>query len=340
MTYTIYNLAEDCGVSVATISRVINGSDKVSKKTREKVLSVMKEHNYTPNFFARGMNKVSMGIVAVFISDIANPFFAGIVKGLESTLQKKDIRIILCTTNNDMEHERREIELMMQKQVDGFIIAGSRPMNDTNTEFLKEVSKKYPVVLINSFIKSERDEKIYSIRVDEKKASEEALEKILPRYRNLYLFGDESWKTTIDKEEAAFEATKKLGIPFDESHIFKTKHDLSSGRNAARNFLLSKDIQKPCLLFCVSDQIAIGVAKELTEEKISIPDEMGVLGFSDLPLCTLVTPTISSVSQHIKDFGEHAADLFIAALNGAISGEKDFLSEYTLIERESTLRIQ
>jgi LacI family transcriptional regulator len=338
MTYTIYNLAEDCGVSVATISRVINGSDKVSEKTREKVLAAMKAHNYTPNVFARGMNKMSTGIVAVFISDIANPFFAGIVKGLESTLQKKDIRIILCTTNNDMEHERREMELMMQKQVDGFIIAGSRPMNDTNIDFIRETSRKYPTVLVNSFMESGPDEKLYSIRVDEKKASEEALEKILPKYGNLYMFGDEAWRTTKDKEEAAFNVAKRLGIEFDESHIFKSSHDLSSGRNAARNFLLTADIKKPCLIFCVSDQIAIGVSKELSEEKIKIPEEMGVLGFSDIPICTLVTPTISTVNQHIKEFGEQAAELFIAALSGATAGDKEYFSEYNLVERESTIR--
>ncbi len=336
MTYTIYDLARDCGVSVATISRVINGSDKVSDKTRTKILAAMKEHNYTPNVFARGMNKMSTGIVAVFISDISNPFFADIVKGLESTLQKKDIRIILCTTNNDMNHEKREMELMLQKQVDGFIIVGSRPINDTNTSFIREMSKKIPVILINSSMQSGPGEKLYSIRVDEIKASIEALERILPHYKNLYLFGDDDWQTTKDKKDAAYIIAKRFGIEFDESHIFQSKHDLSSGRNAARQFLLKTNIKKPCLLFCVSDQIAIGITKELADE-FDIPNEIGILGFSDIAVCSIVTPTISTVSQHMKNMGEHAANLLVSLLNGVEDIEKEYFSEYTLIERETTL---
>ena len=137
-------------------------------------------------------------------------------------------------------------------------------------------------------------------------------------------------------KEAAISVTKKLGVRFDDSNIFRTKHDLSSGRNSARNFLMSKNISLPCLIFCVSDQIAIGVTKELTEAKIKIPEEMGILGFSDLDLCALVTPTISSVSQHIKKLGEQAAELFIKVMDGIYINEKNFFSEYTLVERETT----
>ena len=99
---------------------------------------------------------------------------------------------------------------------------------------------------------------------------------------------------------------------------------------------MSKNISLPCLIFCVSDQIAIGVTKELTEAKIKIPEEMGILGFSDLDLCALVTPTISSVSQHIKKLGEQAAELFIKVMDGIYINEKNFFSEYTLVERETT----
>ncbi|MCR5725280.1 MAG: LacI family transcriptional regulator [Treponema sp.] len=335
-TYTIYDLARDCGVSVATISRVINGSDNVSAKTREKVQQAMKAHNYTPNIFARGMNKMATSIIAVFISDIANPFFADIVKGIEETCRKYEYRIILCITNNDMEQERKELELMMQKQVDGFIICGSRPLHDTNAGYLQELSEKMPVIMVNSRL--DGGKKLYSVLVDEKKATEEALSTLFAKqhYKHLYLFGDDVWQTTKDKTEAAEEFCAKLGIPLNKEHRFHCPHTLEGGLTTARAFLQSKP-QTPALIFCVSDQIAIGVLKTLSESGIHIGKDIGVLGFSDISLCQLVTPALTTVNQRMKNLGEQAANLFVSQTNGIVLEEKVFYSDYELIERESTV---
>ncbi|WP_407425997.1 LacI family DNA-binding transcriptional regulator [Treponema sp.] len=334
--YTIYDLARDCGVSVATISRVINGSDAVSSKTREKVQQTMKAHNYTPNVFARGMNKMSTKIIAVFISDIANPFFADIVKGIEETCRRYEYRIILSITNNDMAQEKKELELMMQKQVDGFIICGSRPVADTNAEYLREISNKHPVIMVNSRI--DGGEKLYSVLVDEKTASENALETILSKghYKRLYVFGDTVWQTTKDKIEAAEKVCKKLSVPFDSDSLFQCPHTLEAGYEGAVRFLKQKPVT-PCLVFCVSDQIAVGVLKTLGKFGMKTGEDFGVLGFSNISLCQLVTPSLTTVNQYMKNLGEQAANLFISSQNGIILDEKVFYSDYELIERESTV---
>lgn len=335
-SYTIYDLARDCGVSVATISRVINGSDKVSAKTRQKVSEAMKAHNYTPNIFARGMNRMSASIIAVFISDIANPFFADIVKGIEETCRRYEYRIILCITNNDMAQEKKELELMLQKQVDGFIICGSRPVADTNADYLRKISEKTPVIMVNSHI--DGGNKLWSVLVDEKEASKNALTELFSKghYKNLYIFGDDVWQTTKDKLDAAKEFCANLGIQFDSSFIFKCHHSLEAGLETARFFLDSKP-KTPALVFCVSDQIAVGVLKTLSKNGIKIGEEIGVLGFSDIALCQLVTPSLTTVSQHIKSLGEQAANLFVSARNGIVLDEKVFYSDYELVERESTV---
>ena len=334
-TYTIYDLARDCGVSVATISRVINGSAAVSAKTREKVQQAIKAHNFTPNAFARGMNKMATSIIAVFISDIANPFFADTVKGIEEACRKYDYRIILCITNNDMEQERRELELMEQKQVDGFIICGSRPVNDTNADYLREVSARHPVIMVNSRI--DGGEKLYSVLVDEKKAAKEALCTLLSqgRYKRLYVFGDRVWQATLQKIAAAEEAAQRYNLPFDSSCIFECPQTLASGTLAAEHFLQTKPVQ-PCLVFCVSDQIAIGVLKTFCEQQLSIPEQFAILGFSDLTLCSLVTPALTTVNQHMKSLGEQAANLFISCQNGVVLEQKVIYAEYALVERETT----
>ena len=334
-SYTIYDLARDCNVSVATISRVINGSSSVSAKTREKVQTAIKEHNFTPNAFARGMNRMSTSIIAVFISDVTNPFFADIVKGIEDTCRRYGYRIILCITNNDMEQEKHELELMLQKQVDGFIICGSRPVNDTNAGYLQKISEKNQVIMVNSSLNG--GEKLYSVLVDEKEAAKSALDTLLAKkqYKSLYVFGDSVWKTTAEKTQAAKEAALEKGIPFDESCIIQCQHTLESGREAAKSFL-KQNPEFPSLVFCVSDQIAIGALKEFCEQKIEIPDQLGILGFSNISISSLVTPALTTVNQFMNDLGEQAANLFISSENGIVLKEKVFHSDYELVERQTT----
>lgn len=332
-SYTIYNLAQDCGVSVATVSRVINGSEKVSAKTRQKVQEAMKRHNYTPNVFARGMNKMGTRIIAVFISDIANPFFADIVKGIDEACRKHEYRIILSITNNDMEQERKELELMEQKQVDGFIICGSRPVNDTNEDFIRKISARHPVIMVNARI--DGGDKLYSVLVNEKQASIDALRKALSKgYKSLYLIGDKSWRTTIEKIEACEQASREFNLSFDDSHFIFCPHSLNDGRNAAVKFL-ALDPDLPSLAFCVSDRIAIGMLKEFLSREIAIGKDVGLLGFSNMIVTELVTPGITTVDQKMYSLGVQAADLFISIQNGIPLSEKTFYSDYELVERET-----
>lgn len=330
---TIYDIARECGVSVATVSRVINGSDKVSEKTRKKILESIKLHNYTPSIFARAMNKVYISIVAVFISDIANPFFADIIKGIEEVCRKYEYRIVLSITNDDMEQERKEIKLMEQKQVDGFIFCGGRPVNDTNAEFIKKLSARHPVIMVNSRI--DGGENLYSVLVDEKEASLDALRKSIPKgYRSLYLAGDRTFKTTQDKFEACVQAAKEFSLDFDESHLIFCPLSITEGRNAAVKFLKIKP-ELPSLVFCVSDRIAIGMLKEFMSRKIAVGKDVGLLGFSNIAVTGLVTPGITTVDQKMYSLGKMGADLLISVLNGIVLSEKFFYAGYEFVERET-----
>ena len=117
MNYTIYDIAKDCNVSVATISRVLNNSSAVNEKTRQKILDSIKKHKYAPNLFARGLNKIGTNVIGVLISDIGNPFFSAIIKSIDSVFQKFQYKIMLCSTENNTETERKELELLLQKRV-------------------------------------------------------------------------------------------------------------------------------------------------------------------------------------------------------------------------------
>lgn len=334
MSYTIYDLAKDSGVSVATVSRAINNSGSVNEKTKQRILKLMKENNYSPNAYARGLNNISMKTIGVLISDIGNPFFAEIVKSIDTTLQNYEYKIILCSTENNAETERKEIEMLIQKQVEGFIIAGSRPMKDENASFLREISKTYPIVLINSFIRG--GDKMYSVMVDEKKSSYDALSFLISKgHKNIYFFGDPDWKTTNAKIDALKQISKENNLPFDKSQIITCKYSFDGGIEGVKE-LLSRNISFPYTIFCSSDMIAIGAMRELLVRGIKIPEEVAVMGFSNTSISALTTPSLSTVDQKMSHLGKKASKLFIDILNNNYPIKRKIYSEYEVLNREST----
>lgn len=334
MSYTIYDLAKDCRVSVATISRVINNSGSVKEKTRQKILQMIEEKNFSPNALARGLNKISMKTIGVIISDIGNPFFAQVIKGMDSICQKNEYKLILCSTENNSEIEKKEIEMLIQKKVEGFIIAGSRPIKDENAEFFIKLSEKYPIVLINSYIKG--GDKMYSIMVDEWKASYDALSILISKgHRNFYLFGDSNWKTTVAKINALKDVLKDNNIPFDKNQIINCQYSYQSGIEGVK-ILLKQELKFPVTIFCSSDMIAIGAIRELLTNGIKIPEQVSVMGYSNTEISSLMTPSLSTVDQKMNLLGEKAATVFIDMLNNKYPINKKTYSEYEIILREST----
>ncbi|WP_070000267.1 LacI family DNA-binding transcriptional regulator [Cellulosilyticum sp. I15G10I2] len=334
MSYTIYDLARDSGVSVATVSRVINKNGSVKEKTRNKILKLMQENNYTPNAYARGLNNISMKTIGVLISDIGNPFFAELVKSIDLVCQKNQYKIILCSTENNAEIERKEIEMLIQKQVEGFIVAGSRPIKDENADFLIQVSQTYPIVMINSFIKG--GNKLFSIMVDEKKASFEAYSQLLSRgHENIFFFGDLNWKTTVAKLSGLKESMEQFNRSFDKLHFIDCPFSYSSGKDGIK-LLIERKIPFPYTICCSSDMIAIGAMRELLTLGIKIPEQVSLVGYSNTEISSLTTPSLTTIDQKMSKLGEKGANLFIEVLNGTYPINKKIYSEYEFLIREST----
>ena len=334
MSYTIYNIAKDSGVSVATVSRVMNNNGSVKEKTRQRILQIMAEKNFKPNPYARGLNNISMKTIGVVMSDIANPFFAEVIKGITDIFQKNEYNIILCSTENDKSIERREIDLLVNKQVEGFIIAGSRPINDDNASYIIELSKTYPIVLVNSFIKG--GTKLFSVMVDEKEAAYKSFNYLVSKdKRDIYLLGNQIWKTTLVKISALKQCLSENNIPFDKNKLIDCDYSYSSGRLAAKE-LLKRQIPFPYTLFCCSDMIAIGAMREFLVSGAKIPEQVSVMGYSNIEMASLVTPSLTTVDQKMFSLGQKSANLCIDILNDKYPINKKVYSDYELIVREST----
>ncbi len=334
MNYTIYDIAKDCNVSVATVSRVINNSALVNENTKQKVLDSIRKHDYAPNLFARGLNKIGIGVIGVLITDIGNPFFSTVVKSIENIFQKYRYEIMICSTENNAELEKKGIDLLLQKQVDGLIFAGSRPVQDNNAPLLRKISEKSPVILINSYI--EGGDRLYSILVNEEEAGYEALQLLVKKgWRNIYLLGDPEWETTQSKVRALKRIAADYDLEFSDERIISCSYNYQSGIEGVQE-LFKRPVTMPALLFCTSDQIAIGAMKELRSRGIRIPQQVGILGYSNTEISSLVSPALTTVDQKMSLLGEHAANLFVSLQQGQIPQEKKMYSEYRIILRETT----
>lgn len=333
MRYTIYDLAREAGVSVATVSRVINNSGSVKEKTKTRILEIMHEKNFIPNAHARGLNHISMKTIGVIICDIGNPFFAEVVKGIDAACQKHEHKLILCTTNNNLETEKKEIEMLVQKQVDGFIFVGSRPSKDLNSDLIIELSESFPVVLVNSFIRG--GNKLYSVLVDEEQAAYDAISKLISMgHRNIIFFGDTGWKTTLVKVHALKRCFKDHNLPFTSENVVDCDYSYSGGRDAAIE-LLKRDMPFPYTVFCTSDMIAIAAMREFAKQGIKIPEQVSIMGYSNMEISSLTIPSLSTVDQKMFQLGEMAGNVFVDVLHGKYPLNKKIYSDYEVLLRES-----
>ena len=334
MSYTMYDLARDAGVSVATVSRVINNNGSVKEDTKQRILELVKDKGYIPNAYARGMNNISMKTIGVIIADIVNPFFAEVVNGIEDACQKCGYKLILCTTANNPDTEKKEIEMLVEKLVEGFIIVGSRPSKDNNADFLIGLSNTLPIVLVNSFIKG--GPKMFSILVDEGKAVYDALAYLKSENEtNIYILGDPTWKTTTIKISSFKNFYKKNNLNFTTNNIVNCSHSYCGGKKGALE-LFKRNLPYPYKIICSSDTIAIGALRELLSLGVKIPEQVSIMGFSNIEVSSLTTPSLSTVDQKLFELGQKSGYLFINIIHEKYPLNKKTYSEYELIIREST----
>ncbi len=335
MPYTIYDLAKECDVSVATVSRVINNVPTVKAKTREKILAVMKMRNYVPNALARGMNKMSMKLIGVLVNDVGDSFCSKIINGIETECRKNKYKIFISSTNFDPVIEKEAIELMVQNQVDGIIIAGSRPLQDVNADYLREVSKNIPLVLINGILGDY--DNIYTIQSDEQTATREALDIILCKnyYKEVFVIGPDYYQTSKIKIGQCSEVCKKYNVIFTDKNIISCEYGFEEGKKAAEKFLQIKR-EHPVLVFCTQDKIAAGFNYVLTEHNVNRPDEVGLFCFSNTDFAEYVYPPMTAVNQQMNVMGQMAAQLFINLKQNIAPTSHIIHSPFVFTKRAST----
>lgn len=334
MKITIQEVAEKANVSVATVSRVMNGNYPVKKETREAVLKAVDELNYIPNMQARELTKQKSTTIGVVVPSITNMFFPEVVNGIENHLKKNYFSIILSCTHNDFDTEKDCINNLISRNVSGIIVVG--PRSDViESKFYNRISTKIPLVFINS---QYADSNISCVCNDESKGAIMALQYLLDNNHKdiLFIRGQNIYSYDI-KEKAYTDLLKKLQY-FNENNIINIGDGNSSKTvdNTLNKMLEILPSSSATAVFACNDLMAVGVLNACKKLKIKVPDDIAIIGYDNIPLSKFVEPKLTTVDQNMFLLGVNAAMLLIEKIESDNEYSKQIILNNTLIKRETT----
>ncbi|MCI8725907.1 MAG: LacI family transcriptional regulator [Hungatella sp.] len=294
----IYDVSQQAGVSIATVSRVLNGNPNVSEKTRTRVLEVMDALGYTPNVFARGLGLNTMKTIGIMCSDSSDPYLANAIYFLERELRSNGYDSILCCTGTSLENKRQYFELLLSKRVDAIILAGSKfvEMKDRDNSYIIEAARDIPIMLVNGCLNAPG---IYCTVCDDYTAMYQAARKLIRsgKRRILYLYTSHSY-SGINKMQGYKDALKDSGILAHPELI----HQCAKNLQASKELLLS--LSDSSLAFDAvmtsDDSLAVGAVKYAHARGLSIPDEFSIIGYNNSILSYCTDPEISSIDTKVE----------------------------------------
>ncbi|MBQ7623991.1 MAG: LacI family DNA-binding transcriptional regulator [Clostridia bacterium] len=328
----IYDISKEAGVSIATVSRVLNGSGKVSAKTRDRVLRVIRENNYTPNAFARGLGLGTMRTVGILCSDVSDLYLSEAVYHIERTLRAYEYDSLLCCTGFELSAKKKYLKLLLSKNVDAVIFIGSQYVEEdpADNDYIKEAAETVPVFIMNGYIDAKN---VYCALCDEYKATFDLTEKLIGSgvREPVFLYRVNSESTRV-KIRGIKDACAKAGINFGEERVTVCPKGVYPCAEALEE--LSETLSFDCAL-CADDLIAVSVLKYAAAKGLRVPRDVRVCGYNDSILAFSTSPELTSVDNKMFALCRLTADNVINKLSGENISPKTVVSA-DIIERQST----
>jgi len=326
---TIKDIAKLAGVSVATVSRVINEDAGVAEKLRNKVLQVIKETNYVPNTVGRNLRKSKSDMILIMLPTLSNPFYSKILKGIEQRASENGYGVLVSVTHHDAKIEKKYLKMLQMKQADGVISLFST----LDAEELNRVSADYPFVQTCEYTEGAR---LPYVMIDNKKAAYEATRYFISHgHKRIGMISGSFYESSEHAREQGYrEAILDAGLDFDPGYIFKSNYKPESGMEMCRRLLSLPE--PPTAILTVSDTLAIGAIKHLKSAGIRPGAEIEVIGFDNASITRVYDPSISTVAQPRFDLGTVSVDLVLEKIQNPNTVNKGIILPHELILREST----
>lgn len=332
MKVTIKDIAKMAGVSTATVSKVVNNKDQnISLATRQRVLNMIKDYNYVPNRIASSMITKKTDSIGLVIPDIANPFFPEIARGVEDIANKHGYNVMLCNTDNNVNKEERYIAMLQEKMVDGIILTSSSRRDGVPLDLSKI---NIPVITVDRHIEGLKTRG--KIVVDNFSGAYEAVKYMLNKgYRRiLHLAGPSQSRPSKERYEGYKKAISDFGKDIDEQLYINGFFTSEWGYTGVKK-AFDKKIEFDGL-FCGNDLIALGAMKALREAGLKIPFDVGIVGFDNIYMTTMIEPQLTTVHQPNYQMGFKATQMLINLIENKIVKKNEEVLKTKLIIREST----
>ncbi|MBU8880431.1 LacI family transcriptional regulator [Bacillus sp. FJAT-29790] len=331
MNVTIKDVAKLAGVSVATVSRVINNKGYVSAETVHKVKDVMKRLKYEPNQVARGLTAKKTKTIALIVPDILNPFFPVLARGVEDVATLHGFTLILCNSDESGIKEKSYIDVLRKKYVDGIIFAS----NNLSLEDIEGLEKaNIPLVVLDRAPNMETN---CVIRVDNYSGAIQAVQHLIDVgcKKIAHIYGPLEYNTARERL-AGYEDIVKNSPWFTPTLMVPGDFTIDGGKKATEELLRNHpDIDG---IFSGNDMMAVGVLKQLHSKNIQVPDQIAVCGFDGINLTEITQPELTTVVQPIYQAGKLAAEKLITRINKQLIENEIINLEVSLVVRDSTRR--
>ena len=328
---TIREIARAAGVSIATVSRVINGRPDVSPQTREVVLRVVREHGFSTNRNARALSGGRTGLVGVTLPILEAAYFAVIVSGTAEALYEHDMRIVLCPTLHQHEREVTLLDRLMHGTTDGAVLMLPE---ESNAELRALQETGYPFVVVDPRVRL--DQGIPAVSASNASGARAAVEHLLSLgHRRIgAILGPPDWMATTERLNGYRSALAAAGVLPAPDHVVESDFSIESGEAAAASLL---DLpERPTAIFGFNDNVAIGVLRAAEARGLTVPDDLSVVGFDDSEQSGLVTPALTTVRQPLAEMGRMAVSLLMRLLDHQRVEAMNIELATRLVVREST----
>lgn len=330
---TLKDLAKELNLSINTVSRALRDMPDIKDETKQRIREVAEKMNYRTNLAASMLRTHRSRAIGVVVSDILNPVFSGMVKGIEFAAKKANYSMILSDSDENYEEEVSAIENMFQRNVDGIILFPTM-VNDGTARKLLE--KEIPFVLVGRKFHNLSTNLVIN---DDMQGGYLAAEHLYSKGHRkfLYIGGPMHMSSSTDRLDGFKQYLIGQGISTDAIEVHETNASWQSGYDVMSK-LVKRGFGATCA-FVFSDFLALGVLKALRENKINVPSDMAVMGYDDIDLCELMVPSLTTIDLSKFRLGSRALDLLLQQISAAPSNAGKFqqiIMEPRLIVREST----
>lgn len=324
---SIYDVARESGVSVFTVSAVVNNKAHVGKSLREKVEAAIRKLNYRPNLIARSLAKQKTHTIGMIVPDIGNPFFPIVVRGAEDAAQKHGYNLLLCNSDDSLDKEEKAVELLLSKRVDGILLTkAADDFRPSLQQMIKEVNIPF-VLVMRTYPKLTKD----AVITDDYHGAYEAVSHLARAGRKRIGLISGPLKVSNAKERwAGFQdALKAEGLPFEQDLVIEGDYRLESGYRAG-HFMFSR---RPDGIYVANHLMTVGLLKAADEMGLRCPEDFGLVSFDDYPWLGIFRPRLTTVELPKHQLGSEAAELLIRRITGDTSKPQ-------LIKLQPELRIR